>query len=164
MIVGEEENADPPATATTLNIEELFREGIEKEARLASEDFWDRFERPTEEELELEKEQQDRANEEGSSEDDEEAEEVHYLNCLADDKATIIEEEKDKMSDDEEVFFESIQSLFPFEVGSWQSLACFMGSSVSADVLGSSEYSARTAHSLFRTLLAKSTIDPYHVY
>lgn len=137
-----------------MSLKDILGGDLEKDAVLASDGFWDRFVRPTQEESLLEKEKAERAAE---CSDDEEADDSPFITCCTNNfKLNCLDsEEEDEILDRVLLFLGSFQFPGP------ECLLSLSQSTLVIDLVQCSELSDSTRINLFNlsinTLLSSST-------
>lgn len=146
-MIQEEEKEEAPVRQRDLK--ELLRDLGDREVRLASDDFWEQFQQPTQEEVQLRKEQAEREEEEEEEESSEDEDDV------AGREVWICRTGEWTSLEDAQLTYKRIVDELPisFPVGSWQNLSHLMDSRLVGDVLITADFPPETSTSLYSTLL-----------
>lgn len=126
------------------DLKDLLGHGAERETKLASDGFWDQFTRPTQEEIELQREEAERAQMEGM-EDEEEVSEVESHRCIVDGFVFGACMDYSKV-------YGLLSPHVPMHVEDGRALACLMGSSIFPDLMYNSDMPPRAASALYEVL------------
>jgi hypothetical protein len=147
-IVGTEE--DEKGFGPPMALKDILGADLEKDALLASDGFWDKFNHPTQEEQMLE-EALAKLKDEESTEEEEEEEESAFISCRK--EAFSYEPVENENEDGEAEIFQHLASILPFQMTNGANIGALMHTRLFTDLVQAADFDDESQAQLFETVM-----------